>query len=352
MKRFKKFRDDRFALTTLQNPLCDPQTQADLAQAAQAARQAFPRRAENPATLSPINSTSAASNPPAPDPPAPEPHAAAPASPNSQNGPAQQPANESLGQSTEQQDESYEYAIVVPAKAALTDETALPPAPKPRKTAKSRKKPKPRPKSDAKPAYIQEFETATRLNEMIERAKRMGVLRDDYPSYGNAPLNPNRYDTGVDTVEDALSEQELAELSPLQRHSRKCAICRHPQRQHIEEEFVNWRRPKTIMEWFGIRSRTTIYYHAHAFGLAEQRARNLRAALGNLIEKAEICEPTVKDAIQLIRMFAHVNAQGEWVQPVNRSEVRSENRSEVVLSGKRSPVSSKAEEILIATANY
>ena len=38
MKRFKKFRDDRFALTTLQNPLCEA-SPAELFQAAEHERQ-------------------------------------------------------------------------------------------------------------------------------------------------------------------------------------------------------------------------------------------------------------------------------------------------------------------------
>ena len=53
MKHFRRFRDDRFALTTLQNPLCEVRTRAELIQAAQQALQQKPDVAEIPATPPP-----------------------------------------------------------------------------------------------------------------------------------------------------------------------------------------------------------------------------------------------------------------------------------------------------------
>ncbi len=62
MKRiFRRFRDDRFALTTLQNPNCEVRTYAELVQAAQQERenQPAPAQAAAPQPLA---------APPAPDP--------------------------------------------------------------------------------------------------------------------------------------------------------------------------------------------------------------------------------------------------------------------------------------------
>ena len=53
MRRFRKFRDDRFALTTLQNPNLEVRTYAELVQAAQQEREGHPQPATNPATRPP-----------------------------------------------------------------------------------------------------------------------------------------------------------------------------------------------------------------------------------------------------------------------------------------------------------
>jgi len=61
MRRFfQKFRDDRFALTTLQNPECEVRTYAELVQAAQQEREWQPGAAQ-------VTATQPLATPPAPD---------------------------------------------------------------------------------------------------------------------------------------------------------------------------------------------------------------------------------------------------------------------------------------------
>jgi hypothetical protein len=319
MKRFRKFRDDRFALTTLQNPLCEVRSQAELIQAAEQARQTRPQPAAIPAAPSP-----AAANPPsAPDPPPP-----APAPPNSQNGPAPQP---------EQQEESYEYAMIVPVESPLADENADLPPRKPRKKRKKRAKSKSLAAS------------AARLLKILERAKKLGVIAD--PPSTNQPAQPVEVQAPEAPAEqdpldfdeffpETLTDAQLDQLSAIERHSRRCSVCNHPFREEIDEYFLSWRSPKSIMDSFGIKADSSIYHHAHVFGLFELRNRNLRAALGNIIQEADQIQHTSKDVIHAVRALAHVSPQGEWVQPVNRSEVQ--------FSGRRSPVFTNREDILIA----
>jgi len=319
MNRFKKFRDDRFALTTLQNPLCDPRNQAELARAVRQERQSHPQPAAIPATPSSATpNPPAAADAPAPANPSPaaDPQAAAPASPNSQNGPAQQPPK------------PQKYVTVVKLKPGLSSKQLQ---------HFTQQKAKSRPKSNSQSRDEQLVGAAFRLNDFLARADKLGVLHDDEPVH--------RYDP----PEETLSEAELAELSPIERHSRKCSICRHPQRQEIEEDFVHWRRPATIMRLYDIKKRATIYGHAHVFGLLDVRARNVRSALGILIEKADNREPSAREVVEAVRLFTHVSAQGEWVQPIIRTENRTEVRTEVVVSGKQSPDFSNAADILIGT---
>jgi hypothetical protein len=67
MRRFRRFRDDRFALTTLQNPNLEVRTYAELVQAAQQERENQPAPAAIPAAISATPPSPAPVVPCAPD---------------------------------------------------------------------------------------------------------------------------------------------------------------------------------------------------------------------------------------------------------------------------------------------
>ncbi len=116
----------------------------------------------------------------------------------------------------------------------------------------------------------------------------------------------------------------------LKHHRLRCDICRHRSRDLIEEAFLQWRSPRTIMNAFEIKSQTTIYHHAHAFKLFAIRDRNLRYALGNMIEDADTVNiSTAQDVVRAAYAFAHIDDEGRWVHPTNKSEV--------VVSASRAP---------------
>jgi hypothetical protein len=97
------------------------------------------------------------------------------------------------------------------------------------------------------------------------------------------------------------------------QHARKCTICRHPERELIEQLFVDWYSIASIRREFRLLHRTVIYRHAQAFGLFERRARNVRFALGAIIENVQSVEPTADACIRAIHAFARINDQGKWV---------------------------------------
>src|ERR1700675_1580699 len=68
MRRFRKFRDDRFALTTLQNPTIEVRTYAELVQAAQPERENQQAPAAIPDPISATPPPPAPAAPSAPDP--------------------------------------------------------------------------------------------------------------------------------------------------------------------------------------------------------------------------------------------------------------------------------------------
>jgi hypothetical protein len=103
----------------------------------------------------------------------------------------------------------------------------------------------------------------------------------------------------------------------LARHQAHCGICRDELQEEIDEAFVNWECVYKIAEEYEI-GRRAIYRHAHATGLFAKRDRNLRSALGHIIHEADRVSPTADSIVRAVRMFAHINARGEWVNPPTR----------------------------------
>jgi len=74
-------------------------------------------------------------------------------------------------------------------------------------------------------------------------------------------------------------------------------ICSHVQREEIEFAFIGWRSPATIAMEFGLADRASVYRHAHALGLFPKRQRNIRAALGRIIERADSVDVTASAVV-------------------------------------------------------
>lgn len=105
------------------------------------------------------------------------------------------------------------------------------------------------------------------------------------------------------------------------RHERDCKVCRHPQRESIEQEWASWGDTSEIAKTYSL-SRDSIYRHAHALGLFEKRRRNVRAALEKIIEKAGGVEVTAAAVVSAVQAYAKINAQGRWVERVEHVDFR------------------------------
>jgi hypothetical protein len=111
-----------------------------------------------------------------------------------------------------------------------------------------------------------------------------------------------------------------------ERHSRKCVICRHPDRSAIEEEFVHWGDPWDIARDYELGEYRAVYRHAHAAGLTLRRRENLHSALDMLLENTRRATISADGIIRAIRAYSCVDAMGRWVDPptqVNFSTVAS-----------------------------
>lgn len=63
-----------------------------------------------------------------------------------------------------------------------------------------------------------------------------------------------------------------------------CRVCRHPQREAIETEFVRWKTLREIEAEFGV-PKDSVARHARARDLEERRSRNVRGVLVRVVEK-------------------------------------------------------------------
>lgn len=93
-------------------------------------------------------------------------------------------------------------------------------------------------------------------------------------------------------------------------HQRNCKICRHPDRPAIEYDFLHWRSPQMIGREYNLSSRS-VYRHANAVGLLDQRKRNLRSSLELVIENAGTAPVTTDSVLRAIQLYARMNEAGE-----------------------------------------
>ncbi|HLW80904.1 MAG TPA: hypothetical protein VKS20_02565 [Candidatus Acidoferrales bacterium] len=112
-----------------------------------------------------------------------------------------------------------------------------------------------------------------------------------------------------------LSNSELAALPPLERHSRKCQICRHPEREAIEADFIEWRHPNQIGDTYDV-GYDALYRHARATGLFELRRENVAIVVQKVLEEVEEVEaPSAFAILRAVRTLACLNGRGQWVEP-------------------------------------
>jgi len=121
------------------------------------------------------------------------------------------------------------------------------------------------------------------------------------PDWAHEPQNPPRRNKAT-----------------LKYHQIKCAICNHPDRDAIEEAFLDWVRPGELAREFNLGHRTVVYRHAHALGLFKKRAHNARFALGLLLEQSDVVKPTGNEIIRAVRAFSCIDEYGKWTDPPRR----------------------------------
>lgn len=115
--------------------------------------------------------------------------------------------------------------------------------------------------------------------------------------------------------------RSIERRSSLQRHERDCNVCHHPQSAEIEREWIAWGDTTEIAKRHHV-TRDSIYRHAHARALFAKRRRNIHAALEQIIEKVARVKVTAQTVVAAVTAYAKINAQGQWVERVERVDMR------------------------------
>ena len=140
------------------------------------------------------------------------------------------------------------------------------------------------------------------------------------------------------------------EVSP--RHSAKCTICSHPQREVIEEEFVNWHSVWHLARQYKIDDYRSIYRHAVAARLIERRRNNMRWCLDSILE----CAPgkvTADAVIRAIRAHACLTEDNRWIEPASHVEfsvVAPRQTAAVVVTPVASPGTRSLRDVSVPVA--
>jgi hypothetical protein len=102
----------------------------------------------------------------------------------------------------------------------------------------------------------------------------------------------------------------------LERHKARCRICRHPRREEIEEDFLDWSSPRELAEAYELPDFRSIYRHANAFNLYDLRRRNIQRATDRIIERVADVDVNAWAIVAAIRIT--LNEERKWLDCVHR----------------------------------
>ena len=100
----------------------------------------------------------------------------------------------------------------------------------------------------------------------------------------------------------------------IERHRRKCQICRHRDRDMIEEDFILWSTPRAISVTHRVPE-MALYRHARAFNLFPARRESLRLMLDRVLERGPELPVTGDTIIRAVRAQACLTDDNHWVEP-------------------------------------
>jgi hypothetical protein len=118
-----------------------------------------------------------------------------------------------------------------------------------------------------------------------------------------------------------------AEPASVDRHRRRCTICKHRDRESIEQDFLHWHSIRDIAWTHEIDDTRAITRHAVATGLRTQRRKNLLFAAENVASRADEAKVTGSNVLQAIRVCTQITDTGEWIDAPSRLVISTESNA-------------------------
>lgn len=111
-------------------------------------------------------------------------------------------------------------------------------------------------------------------------------------------------------------DSPLLALIP-ERHSRKCQICRHPDRKWIEQDYLDWFKAADIARNYQIDD-SALHRHLRAAGLLSRRHENLRSALDRILERGVERPISGTTIIRAVKAYTCLTDDNRGVEPGKR----------------------------------
>jgi hypothetical protein len=160
------------------------------------------------------------------------------------------------------------------------------------------------------------------LNQLVADIDNLPSTNSSAPvvAPADAPVpRPRRRAPRLDLRTARVPRKSLAEMSALERHTRKCLVCRHRDREEIESDFLHWHDMGDIVIDYKLPNRRALYRHARATGLYELRMANIRDAASLIAAKAEHCRATASSVLKAIQACSQIDELGRWIAPPSRT---------------------------------
>ena len=181
----------------------------------------------------------------------------------------------------------------------------------------------------------------------LQRSKRQGALahdesdsvEDEQAEVEQEADEVEQENDEVEQDDEEVEDQDNVELAPAPRktyarlarrsgarasvianrkgHERRYLICRHPERDEIEDEFIQWQHPYDIGKAYEIDQRV-VYRHARAVGLYARRTRNVRTALDSVLQNCYDAKVTGDTIVRAVRAYTRITDDGQWIDPPSR----------------------------------
>jgi hypothetical protein len=96
-------------------------------------------------------------------------------------------------------------------------------------------------------------------------------------------------------------------------HAQQCSICRSPDRERVESDYVSWVAASKICKRYRIKSRTTLYRHVQALALTERRDTNIKGFLRSVIDRGQNVKLTATAVMQAVVILTKLDSDNRWV---------------------------------------